>query len=47
MSMENYHNISDESMEVLLECFEALVDSVNDRQYEVEYSVCNHTLTSF
>lgn len=46
MSMETYHSISDETMNTLLESFEALVDEANDRQYEVEYSVCGRVLNT-
>ncbi|KAF8529459.1 Frataxin [Gautieria morchelliformis] len=38
MSIENYHAVSDDTMDSLLEYLEALIDSVNDRRYEVEYS---------
>lgn len=33
-------------MNTLLESFEALVDEANDRQYEVEYSVCGRVLNT-
>lgn len=35
--METYHSISDEMMDSLLESLEVLVDSLNNKQYEVEY----------
>lgn len=44
--MEKYHDMSDECMEVLQESFETLIDSIDDRRYEVEYSVCGCILTS-
>jgi len=37
MDMSTYHTISDETMDSLLESLEALVDSLNDPRYEVEY----------
>jgi frataxin len=39
MSMSTYHAISDETMDGLLESLEAIIDSLNDPRYEVEYSV--------
>ena len=31
-------------MDTLLAAFEDIIDSVGDRQYEVEYSVCSHVM---
>ena len=37
--MFKYHKISDDTMHLLLEQLETLVDELDDDRYEVEYSV--------
>ncbi|KIJ45514.1 hypothetical protein M422DRAFT_166419 [Sphaerobolus stellatus SS14] len=36
--MSDYHKISDETMDTLLESLESLLDASANREYEVEYS---------
>lgn len=45
ISMEKYHQLSDATIDTLLESLESLVDSLEDSNYEVEYSSGVLTLT--
>jgi len=38
ISMERYHELSDATMDVLLESLETLLDNIGNPEYEVEYS---------
>ncbi|KAI5123579.1 hypothetical protein M0805_003397 [Coniferiporia weirii] len=38
ISMEKYHQLSDATMDILLESLENLIDSMGHPEYEVEYS---------
>jgi len=38
VSMEKYHELSDATMEMLLESLEDILDGLNNPEYEVEYS---------
>ena len=38
--MEQYHKLSDEAMDTLLEDLEQLVEDHGDSSFEVEYHVC-------
>lgn len=37
--METYHELSDATMDTLLESLENLLDDIGEQDYEVEYSV--------
>ena len=41
LSVEEYHNLSDTTMDSLLESLEELLDSIANPNFEVEYHVCS------
>ena len=45
--MQRYHQLSDATMDKLLESLEDLLDDLGKSDYEIEYSVCYvHSLSS-